>query len=368
MSSSGRPLPLPDCVVATPVSYTAMSDGSGEGDDAVLTDFLEAYLADRERGVARTLDDYLLQFPGHAKAIAKEFLSLEEGDAIAREHGTANRGTSALAGIASGDAAGDRIGHYRVLDEIGRGGQGIVYLAEDTRLHRKVALKVLKGMGSLSEDAVARFRREAEAASRLDHPGICAVYEAAPSTATCPTSRCGSSRASRSRPRSPRPSRRARRRPTRRSSISPTSRFPLSPGRPGTDPSPTPSGPTTRAEIMRVVQLIEKVARALHAAHEAGVVHRDMKPGNVMVTPEGEPVILDFGLAYLEDEQLPTLTQTGEFIGTPAYMSPEQLSAQRVRLDRRTDVWSLGVMLYECLTLDAAVRRPDARGPLPSRS
>jgi serine/threonine protein kinase len=155
-----------------------MSEGSGECDDAVLTDFLEAYLADRERGVARALDDYLLQFPGHVEAIAREFLRLKEGDAIAREHRTATRGTSALADIATGDAGGDRIGHYRVLGEIGRGGQGIVYLAEDTRLHRKVALKVLKGMGSLSGDAVARFRREAEAASRLDHPGICAVYEA----------------------------------------------------------------------------------------------------------------------------------------------------------------------------------------------
>ena len=303
-----------------------MSDGSGEGDDAVLTDFLEAYLADRERGVARTLDDYLLQFPGHARVIAKEFLSLEEGDAIAREHRTAIRGTSALAGIASGDAAGDRIGHYRVLDEIGRGGQGIVYLAEDTRLHRKVALKVLKGMGSLSEDAVARFRREAEAASRLDHPGICAVYEAGldgnvpyiamrlvegESLAAKIASAKSQGEASAD---------------TSFVHLADVEAPAAPPGRPGTDPSPTPSGPTTRAEIMRVVQLIEKVARALHAAHEAGVLHRDIKPGNVMVTPEGEPVILDFGLAYLEDEQLPTLTQTGEFLGTPAYMSPEQLS------------------------------------------
>jgi serine/threonine protein kinase/formylglycine-generating enzyme required for sulfatase activity len=340
-----------------------MSDGSDEGDDAVLTDFLEAYLADRKRGVARSLDDYLLQFPGHARVIAKEFLSLEEGDAIAREHRTAIRGTSALAGIASGDAAGDRIGHYRVLDEIGRGGQGIVYLAQDTRLHRKVALKILKGMGSLSADSLARFRREAEAASRLDHPGICAVYEAAALDGKIPyiamrlvegeslAAKIASAKS--------------------QGEVSADTSFvhlpdlevpEAPPRRPGTDPSPTPSGPTTRAEIMRVVQLIENVARALHVAHEAGVVHRDIKPGNVMVTPGGEAVVMDFGLASLEDDHLPTLTKTGEFFGTPAYMSPEQLTAQRIRLDRRTDVYSLGITLYECLTLRRPFEAPTREG------
>src|SRR5262245_39557548 len=257
-----------------------MSNGSGDGDDAVLTDFLEAYLADRERGVARSLDDYLLQFPGQARVIAKELLSLEEGGAIAREGSTAGR-----------------IGHYRLLDEIGRGGQGIVYVAEDTSIHRRVALKVLKGMGSLSEDSLARFRREAEAASRLDHPGICAVYEAAldgnvPYIAMRLVE--GESLAARL------ASARSQGRASAGTSFDPLADVEVPQGGPATDPSPTPSGPTTRAEIMRVVQLIERVARALHAAHEAGVVHRDMKPGNVMVTPEGEAVIMDFGLAYLE--------------------------------------------------------------------
>ena len=97
--------------LTSPVTCRVMSNGSGEGDGAVLTDFLESYCADRERGVVRSLDNYLLQFPGHAEAIAKEFLNLEDGDAIAREHRTGSRGTSALAGIATGDAAGDRIGH-----------------------------------------------------------------------------------------------------------------------------------------------------------------------------------------------------------------------------------------------------------------
>ena len=102
------------------------------------------------------------------------------------------------------------------------------------------------------------------------------------------------------------------------------------------------------------MHLIERVARALHAAHEAGVVHRDVKPANIMVTPEGEPVVLDFGLARVLEGGGETLTQTGDVFGTPAYMSPEQLSDQPGDVDRRTDVYSLGVTLYESLTL----RRP----------
>src|SRR5262245_58497319 len=104
-------------------------------------------------------------------------------------------------------------------------------------------------------------------------------------------------------------------------------------------------------EILEAIQIIERTARVLHAAHEAGIIHRDVKRGNIIVTPSGNPVVLDFGLARDESGTLASLTVSGETFGTPAYMSPEQLASQRIRLDRRTDVWSLGVMLYECLTL-----------------
>jgi serine/threonine protein kinase len=121
---------------------------------------------------------------------------------------------------------------------------------------------------------------------------------------------------------------------------------------------PGTSASTTRAQIQDLLTVFEKVARALHAAHEAGVVHRDIKPGNVMVTSAGEPVILDFGLAHAEDQDFESLTRPGDLFGTPAYMSPEQLTRGTLQLDRRTDVYSLGATLYECLTLKRPFEAP----------
>jgi formylglycine-generating enzyme required for sulfatase activity len=114
-----------------------------------------------------------------------------------------------------------------------------------------------------------------------------------------------------------------------------------------------PTDASSRSSWSRLTQdvwLIEKVARILHQAHEAGVVHRDVKPGNIMLRADGEPVVLDFGLAWRDDDNLPTLTGTGEHLGTPAYMSPEQIAGSGPRPDRRTDVWALGITLFECLT------------------
>lgn len=230
----------------------------------------------------------------------------------------------------------DTIGSYRLVRELGRGGQAVVYLAEDLRLRRRVAIKVLAGLGPLSPTALRRFRREAEVASRLDHPGICTVYEAGLDQGT------------------PFIAMRLVEGVTLADSI----RDAVSAA--GTLPDPdrgstaVTAGSSTRTEVDRLVHIIEKAARALHAAHEAGIVHRDVKPGNIMVTGELDPVLLDFGLAAGEDSGLVTLTQEGNAPGTLAYMSPEQLAHTSGNLDRRTDVYSLGITLYECLTL----RRP----------
>jgi formylglycine-generating enzyme required for sulfatase activity/predicted Ser/Thr protein kinase len=267
--------------------------------------FLQQVLRDQVAGTSRSLGEYQALFPGHEALVAERLATLEAGgDAAA--------------------AAGrlvERIGPYRILREIGRGGQGIVYLAEDTRLHRRVALKMLTGLGSLAQDSVARFLREAAVASRLDHTGIATVYDT------------GSEQG-----------------------------VPYIAMRYVEGETLATRIAESKGTMLETVRIVEMAARALDAAHKKGVIHRDIKPGNIVVTPEGEPVILDFGLAHDAESDLVSITRTGDFFGTPAYMSPEQVSAEEVRVDARTDVWSLGVTLYECVTFRRPFEAPTREG------
>ncbi|MCB9831776.1 MAG: SUMF1/EgtB/PvdO family nonheme iron enzyme [Planctomycetes bacterium] len=223
----------------------------------------------------------------------------------------------------------ERLGSYRLEHELGRGGQGLVYLAEDERLHRRVALKILSGVLAFSESARLRFQREAEVASRLDHRGIARIFELGEDQGLPYIAMefvQGETLASRL---------------ARQREAGLGARFEA-------------SSPERRRQLDDVVRLIEEAALALHAAHEAGLVHRDIKPGNIMVREDGSPCILDFGLAKDESRDDQGLTLSGDLLGTPSYMSPEQLSSGAQLIDRRTDVYSLGVTLYECCLL----RRP----------
>lgn len=223
-----------------------------------------------------------------------------------------------------------QLGHYALEKELGRGAQGVVYLAEDVRLRRKVALKVLTNAGARSPEVRERFRREAEIPSKLEHPGLCGVHEVGEENGI------------------PYIAMQYLRGTTLASLIQRA--------RQGTAaPSPDPSASTTslagKDAMQDALRVIEQVARALHAAHDAGLVHRDVKPANIMVTQDGSPVVLDFGLARDTEDQGNTITETGQVMGTPAYMAPEQLLGQREAVNRSTDVYALGVVLYECLTL-----------------
>ena len=277
----------------------------------------KAYTADREQGKVRLAPYYQRLLPGHDALIAEEYARLEKQWAAARP-----------ADVERPPEEPRTLSHYRLLHEIGRGGQGQVFLAEDTRLKRKVALKILAP--GFDPKFRERFEREAAAASRLDHPGICAVYEAGDADGTHFIAMRyveGESLAQR-----------------------------IASAKEGKDGSATPpasppSGPSTREEFATTLRFVERALRALHVTHEAGLIHRDIKPGNIMIDPNGAPIILDFGLAGDETGNLRTLTLSGDLMGTPAYMSPEQIAAHRIRLDRRTDVYSMGVTLYECLTL-----------------
>jgi len=290
--------------------------------EEVLLAFLERHRADVEAGRPRTLAHYLAIWPRHQEDVAREYLAAS---------GAPDRGA---AWPCPGGEADAMFGPYRLAREIGRGGQGVVYLAEDTRNARTLALKVLLRLGPDAGARMRRFRREAEITSGLDHPGICTVvdagiedrlpYIAMPHLAG-ETLAVGIARA-------------------RRSAPEPGSPFAL----------------RCPIHVAAMLAAFAQAARALHAAHEAGVLHRDLKPGNIMIGPGGAPVIFDFGLAGLLDPgDAASLTQSGDLVGTPAYMSPEQIATARPRrLDCRSDVYSLAVTLYECLTLRPAFAAP----------
>jgi hypothetical protein len=207
--------------------------------------------------------------------------------------------------------AGQTISHYRILERLGAGGMGVVYKAEDRRLARLVAIKLLApdvGTRGTPEAQVRRerFVLEAKAASALDHPNIANIHEidetADGQIFIVMAYYEGESLGDR------------------------IARGPL--------------------PLDEVIATIDQVARGLAAAHGHGIVHRDIKPGNIMVTTEGVAKIIDFGLAKLES--VASLTEAGTTVGTVAYMSPEQARGDAV--DARTDLWSLGVVLYQMLT------------------
>jgi Tol biopolymer transport system component/serine/threonine protein kinase len=211
---------------------------------------------------------------------------------------------------------GGQIGHYQVLNRIGRGGMGEVFLAQDARLGRKVALKLLRSDFTKNEERLRRFRQEAQAASALNHPNILTIHEIGQegSLQFIATEYVQGE--------------------TLREKISGT---------------PVPLG--------QALDIAVQVAGALAAAHQAGIIHRDIKPENIMVRTDGYVKVLDFGLAKLSNSKTvhsaaPTLvkveTEPGVVMGTFSYMSPEQ--ARGVTVDARTDIWSLGVMIYEMVT------------------
>jgi serine/threonine protein kinase/Tfp pilus assembly protein PilF len=199
-------------------------------------------------------------------------------------------------------------GDYELLEEIGRGGQGVVYRAHQKSLNRTVALKVI-GLGPWATEAhLKRFRREAEAAASLDHPFIVPIHEVGERGGCCYFSMNF----------------------VEGGQLDETvRRVPMS--------------------IRQAAELIAKLARTVHYAHEHGILHRDIKPGNILLDTKGEPHLTDFGLARLVEAES-TVTRTLEVMGTPSYMAPEQAAGNNAAVSKATDVYGLGAVFYQLLT------------------
>src|SRR5437016_8099196 len=200
------------------------------------------------------------------------------------------------------------LGDYELLEEVGRGGQGVVFRARQKSLNRTVALKVIS-LGQWARKAhVKRFRLEAEAAARLEHPGIVPIHEVGERDGSCYFSM----------------------------------KF-VEGGQLDEVIRRTPM------PIRQAAELIAKVARTVHYAHEHGILHRDIKPGNILLDAKGEPHLTDFGLARLVESES-TVTRTMEVLGTPSYMAPEQAVGNNAGVSSVTDVYGLGAILYQLLT------------------
>src|SRR5262249_15640437 len=200
------------------------------------------------------------------------------------------------------------LGDYELLEEIGRGGQGVVFRARQKSLNRIVALKVISLGQWASKAHLKRFRLEAEAAARLEHPGIVPIHEVGERDGSCFFSM----------------------KFVEGGQLDEMARR---------EPMP----------IRQAVELIAKVARTVHYAHEHGILHRDIKPGNILLDAKGEPHLTDFGLARLVESES-SITHTLDVLGTPSYMAPEQAVGNNAAISSVTDVYGLGAVLYQLLT------------------
>jgi WD40 repeat protein len=272
--------------------------------DAVIAGYMLAV----EAGDVPNRQELLERHPEHADALRAFFVDLDRMDRVASPLRLADNLEATGAADTNGQTVSPTVryfGDYELLEEIARGGMGIVYKARQVSLNRLVALKMILAGGFASSREIRRFRAEAEAAANLDHPHIVPIYEVGEHEGQQYYSMKfieGSSLA----------------------------------GRP-------------RGDLRKEVDGLISVARAVHHAHQHGVLHRDLKPSNVLVDPQGSWFVTDFGLAKRLAGADRSLTESGQILGTPRYMAPEQ-AAGRKDLTVVADVYSLGVIFYERLT------------------
>src|SRR5262245_17093916 len=330
----------------------SLRPGTSEGTDALLADLIEEITDKLRAGVAVDVDAYVARHPERAAQIRELLPALQVLAAAGSTPASGEPATgepSLLPGV---------LGDFCIVREVGRGGMGVVYEAEQLSLNRRVALKVLPFAGALDPRQLQRFQNEAKAAACLHHTNIVPVFgvgcergvhfyamqfiDGQSLAALLEQERGGGVP----------------------SSDQPTTAYaaPPSSAALAAETAVQAAAATVRtrrdaASFRRVAEWGIQAAEALDCAHQLGIVHRDIKPANLMVDASGRLWVTDFGLAQVQSDT--RLTMTGDLVGTLRYMSPEQALARRVVIDHRTDIYSLGATLYELLTLQPPVTGAD---------
>src|SRR5262245_44560404 len=330
----------------------SLRPGTSEGTDALLADLIEEITDKLRAGVAVDVDAYVARHPERAAQIRELLPALQVLAAAGSTPASGEPATgepSLLPGV---------LGDFCIVREVGRGGMGVVYEAEQLSLNRRVALKVLPFAATMDPRQLQRFHNEAKAAACLHHTNIVPVFGVGCergvhfyamqfidglSLAALLEQQRGDG--------SPH-------------SDQPTTAYaaPLAPATPAAETAVQAAAVTVRAPrdaayFRRIAEWGIQAAEAPDCAHQLGIVHRDIKPANLMVDPTGRLWVTDFGLAQVQSDS--RLTMTGDLVGTLRYMSPEQALAKRVVIDHRTDIYSVGATLYELLALRPAFARTD---------